>query len=91
MPDNEALEKARSVKAAHEEEILALPDVVAVGVGLRMIDGEFTDEIAIVVSVKDQQAAENLLDKHLLPDEFEGVPVNVQTSGPLFASGENAE
>jgi hypothetical protein len=74
----------REVKAKHEKEFLEKPDVVGVGIGYRMNeDGEFTDELAIVVSLgPNAKALPNAVG---IPSEVEGVPVDMRSTGRVIA------
>lgn len=80
-PD-EALEHARAVKAAHEDALLALPEVVAVGLGRRNAANQPGEEIVIVVSVA------QTVPPGLIPSELDGVPVEVRVTGSLAAGEE---
>jgi hypothetical protein len=73
------LEHARAVKAAHEDSLMALPDVVAVGVGLRNVGDPEGEVAAIIVSVARQVPTD------LIPAAIDGVPIEVQLTGPLTA------
>jgi hypothetical protein len=84
-PDPAPLERARAVKRAHEDELMALPNVVAVGVGLRSVGGQATDQIAIVVSVVQKLPPDDLDPADRIPAEIDGVPVDVQQTGLLTA------
>ena len=86
-PDPAAVERARAVKAAHEDELMALPSVVAVGVGLRSTGGQITGEVAIVVSVVEKLPVEAIDPDERIPTEIDGVPVDVQQSGVISAGG----
>ena len=72
------LERARSIKQAHETELLKKPNVVGVGVGFRQIGGKPTRDVAIVVMVKVKLPAADLQPQDSLPDQIEGIPVDVQ-------------
>lgn len=80
-----AFEQARAVKHAHELALLALPNVVGVGVGLRQRGGETLNQVALVVMVQQKQPEALLSPEELLPAEIEGVPVDVQEVGDLKA------
>lgn len=77
------IERIRAVKAAHEEELLSKANVVGVGIGLRQRRGEYTGELALVVSVTHKVPPEELDPEDLIPREIDGVPVDVQVVGTL--------
>jgi hypothetical protein len=80
-----ALEKAQAVKAAHEAELLAMPNVVGVGVGLQHKQGRRTDEIGLVVLVDHKLPIALLKPEERLPEEIDGVPVDVKEVGQMRA------
>ena len=57
--------------------------VVGVGVGYRQRHGKFTDQVAIVVMVRQKQSTDAIDPADLLPTELEGIPVDVQQTGDL--------
>ena len=78
-----AYQRARQVMAVHQDELLAKPNVVGVGVGFRERRGARTDAVAIVVMVSHKVPRERLAPEELIPGEIEGVPVDVQQVGRL--------
>jgi hypothetical protein len=79
------IERVRAVKAAHEQSLLAKANVVGVGVGFRRRGQELTDEICIVVSVREKVPSEQLSPTDRIPDCIDGVPVDVQATGEFRA------
>ncbi|GAB2510891.1 hypothetical protein GCM10027084_27550 [Pseudoxanthomonas sangjuensis] len=75
-PPEAAIAEIRAVKQAHEARWLALPDVVAVGIGRTASGGN-----GIIVSV--QQASGRL--RMEIPDEIDGVAVEIRETGALRA------
>jgi hypothetical protein len=78
-------EQAQAVKRAHEAELLRKANVVGVGVGLRHQGGERTDEIAIVVMVRQKMPHHELSPEDRIPRAIDGVPVDVQAVGDITA------
>lgn len=79
------MDRARAVKRTHEAGLMALPNVVGVGIGLRQRGGQKTKEVALVVMVDRKVSADGLAPDEIIPDEIEGVPVDVQEVGQLRA------
>lgn len=77
----EQMDHVRRVKAAHERELMRKANVVGVGIGLRQRDGEQTDQPTIVVSVTRKVPRSMLDEKDRIPQQLEGVPVDVQAVG----------
>lgn len=73
--------QALIVKNNHEDELLNKANVVGVGIGVRQKDGQFTEEIAIVVMVDRKQPWDHLAPEDRLPSHLDGVPVDVQEIG----------
>lgn len=77
------LEKAHMIKESYREQLMSFPNVVGVGVGYRHAGGQRTDDIAVVVMV-DRKIPLAQLDQHqVIPDEIEGVPVDVKEVGRI--------
>lgn len=76
-----ALERVRAVKNAHEHELMQKANVVGVGVGLQQRGGERTGEIALVVMVRQKVPRDQLAANDVIPDEIDGVPIDVQEVG----------
>ena len=85
MAQNEAIEQAKEVKAKYQEQLLALPNVVGVGVGLKETNGEFTDQIAIIVNVSKKMPSVDLPPDAIVPPEIEGIATDVQQTGEMRA------
>lgn len=81
----DAIQHAMEVKRRHEAELMRKPNVVAVGVGFRTRDGQPTDEVCIVVSVKTRTPASQLNSADAIPASIEGVPVDVVETGEIRA------
>ncbi len=82
---SEELERMRTVRAAHEADLMRKANVVGVGIGLRQRGGEATGEPAIIVSVTHKVPLSQLAPGDVIPRELEGLPVDVQAVGELRA------
>jgi hypothetical protein len=82
-----AYEKAQAVKRAHEVELMGKANVVGVGVGFRQRGGARTNEVTVVVMVRQKVARAQLSPADVIPTEIEGVPVDVQEVGEIVAHG----
>lgn len=71
-----SLERARTVKQAHESRWLTLKGVVAVGIG-QLDDGR----PGIIISVE----ADSDRIRRQIPEQVEGVPVEIRVTGPIRA------
>lgn len=84
-PDPKTLEAIR-VKQIHEADLLAKANVLGVGVGMRRQGGEPTDEVAVVVLVSRKIPAAQLAPSDVIPQQIEGVPVDVLEVGEIRAA-----
>jgi hypothetical protein len=81
----QAVERAKAVKEAHEADLMARANVVGVGVGFIHRGGQRTDEIGLVVMVRQKMPWDQLAGTDRIPREIEGVPVDVQVTGEFWA------
>ena len=71
----------RKVKAKYETELLKKANVVAVGIGIPIRNGQPAGEVGIIVSVTHKVAAVELAVQDLIPRELEEVRVWVDEVG----------
>lgn len=83
--DLDPVQRASAVRAAHQAELMAKPNVVGVGIGYRRVAGRQTATIALVVMVTHKLPDWQLADEDVIPREIDGVPVDVQEVGQLSA------
>ena len=77
------VEQIRAVKNAHQKALMAKANVVGVGIGLREQGGVRTDEVALVVMVRQKVSVDHLPPEDVIPDELDGVIVDVQEVGEI--------
>jgi hypothetical protein len=75
--------KAQAARQKYEQMLLAKANVVGVGIGLRHTGGRRTDELGLVVMVREKLPAELLSPEDVIPHEVDGVPVDVKEVGEL--------
>ena len=78
-------QQASAVKKAHQAELMSKANVVGIGIGYRVAGGQRTDEVAIVVMVTEKKPFIQLSPEDILPDEIEGIRVDVQEVGTVTA------
>ena len=74
---NSLLRRVRDVKARNASRLKAYPNVIGVGIGYRVVGGKRTEEICIRVYVREKKTRRNLRSEDILPEEVEGVRVDV--------------
>lgn len=78
-----------------KEILQQIPNVVAVGIGLKETNGEFTEEIAFRVFVKEKKAKQELRKNEIIPEEIEGHKTDVLTpyriTNEVFVERENTK
>lgn len=73
----DGLERAKAVKARHEDVLMRMPGVQGVGVG-KTKDGRYAVTIFLL-------AGEDGADRSAIPTDLEGIPVEVLETGPIRA------
>jgi len=82
---NDTVTTVRSVLRERSRELLGCANVVATGVGYKMVDGKLTDTPSIICSVVNKVAASSLSSRDLIPAEIGGVPTDVVATGIIRA------
>lgn len=77
--------RVQQVKQRYQADLLAMPNVVGVGIGFKLVNGVPGDQLAIVVSVVRKISRDELLPQAVLPEMLDGVPVDVIETGELAA------
>ena len=85
MSDDLQMSRIQAVKAKYEKKLLRKRNVVGVGVGFREKDGELTEEMALMVLVRQKQSWSILRRRDRIPTELDGVPVDVKEVGTFKA------
>jgi hypothetical protein len=80
--------RAKQAKEIHTAGLLARPNVVGVGVGLRRRGGRLEDEVCVVALVRRKRPPSALSVEALVPPLLEGVATDVQEVGILRAQAE---
>lgn len=84
-PMSEVLEAAQVVEAqeAHEDELLALDNVVGVAVSLKVTKGKPTDKRSLTVFVQEKKPKSQLSREAVVPASIDGVATDVVETGPI--------
>lgn len=69
--------------ARHQDELLRYPNVVGVAAGLRTVAGKQSSEECIVVYVTEKVATKDLGSDEVLPEQVDGVGVDVVAVGEI--------
>jgi hypothetical protein len=80
-----ASEKAQAVKDAYTGFLMSKPNVVGVGIGLHKVAGQRTGQVGLVVMVSRKVAVDMLRPDDVIPDQIDGVPVDVRELGEMSA------
>lgn len=86
---SQMMEKAQAVHARYGAIIMSVKHVVGIGIGYAMRDGMMTDEVALVVMVDQKHPPDSISPLDVLPDQLDGVRVDVQEVG-TFSAGFSA-
>jgi hypothetical protein len=85
VEDSAEMRRIRAVKEKHEKALLGKKNVVGVGIGLRQVGGQPTEQLALTVMVRRKQPQSELARRDRIPAELDGVPVDVQEVGTFRA------
>lgn len=77
------MEQIKQVKAQHQAHLLTLANVVGVGIGFKQTGGHFTDQLALIVNVRQKLPAAELAPADIVPPQIDGVVTDVQEVGQL--------
>jgi hypothetical protein len=83
--DQRLFNQVRSIKSRYEGELLGKPNVVGIGVGMKIKEEQGTQEMALIVMVSRKVPASELAPEDRIPSEVEGVPVDVREVGEFEA------
>ena len=75
----------KDVLQRNRHKLLKKANVVAVGIGLKVVDGEKTPQMSIVCSVRKKVPLTKLKKKDLIPQEIENVATDVVETGTIRA------
>jgi len=83
--DEETVQRLTSVQVRYVDQLMALPHVVGVGIGLARVQGETIDQPSLVVMVDAKIPLAQLAVEEVVPAELDGVRVDVQAVGTFSA------
>lgn len=72
-----------------EQQLLALPNVLHVSVGLKQTGGKLSDQLCVRVYVNEKKRPEQLTARDRVPAEVKGVPTDVNVVGSFEFSEDN--
>lgn len=82
---NYQMERITEIQERYTEQLMSLPHVMGVGVGVRKQHGLYTGEVCLVVMVDQKIPSAELEPEAVIPRQIEGIPVDVQETG-LFSA-----
>jgi hypothetical protein len=72
----------KSVKEKYKKQLFSLPNVVALGIGRKIREGQSTGETAIKVFVSKKVDRKELEEHDCVPSHLDAVPTDVEEQGP---------
>ena len=85
------MDDVKAVKQQYQQELMGKPNVVGVGVGYKVVGGQKTDTLCVIVFVRQKVAAQSLSAEEVIPAQIEGVATDVIESGPIYAQQANTD
>lgn len=85
MEESVSVERVKEIKIKYEQELLAKPNVVGLGVGFVETDGQMTDQVGLIVMVRRKVPLDRLAPLEVIPARIEGIPTDVREVGEVRA------
>jgi hypothetical protein len=82
---NSEVSKVREVLKTTSKRLLDNPNVVATGVGYKIVNGKKTSDLSITCSVKEKLPGSQLLKKNIIASNFDGIPTDIIQTGIIRA------
>jgi hypothetical protein len=82
---NSDISKVREILKATRKRLSDNPDVVATGIGYKIVDGKKTSDLSITCSVKRKLPGSQLLKKNIIASSVDGIPTDVIQTGVIRA------
>ncbi len=79
------LEEVRTLLPGVRRELMSKPNIVATGVGYKVVKGELTKDLALICSVDTKKSKQSLTTKELIPASIQNVPTDVYSTGLISA------
>lgn len=78
--------KISAVQDKYSHRLLNMANVVGTAVGMKMVDDQVSDQMALVVMVSKKFPLDEVALDDRIPTELDGVPVDVIETGTFFAN-----
>ncbi len=79
------LQDVRRLLAEAKKELFSKPNVVATGVGYKIVNGRPTDELAVICSVNSKKSKKFLVESEMIPASIQNIPTDVNPTGVIYA------
>ncbi len=83
--DDRIRQRLSEIQARYSDMLMAKANVIGVGLGYAQVNGELTDEPALVVLVQVKLPLSALQEEDVVPRELDEMRVDVQETGALDA------
>jgi hypothetical protein len=83
MSQEAQMARAEAVQRKYTDELMKKPNVVGVAIGMVTRGG--SDQVGLVVMVRQKVPRVQLAPEDIIPDQLDGVPVGVQEVGEIRA------
>lgn len=78
------LQNLKATKDKYKKQLLAVPNVEAVGVGPQVSDGKLTGKMAIKIFIRKKIPLSEITKEVLIPSELDGFPTDIEELSPLY-------
>lgn len=83
------IDDVRALLKSTRFDLMKKANVVATGVGYKIVNGKVTEDLSIICSVETKKSTKNLSAADLVPQFLDGIPVDVNATGILHALAED--
>ena len=81
------IEQISKIKSKFQPKLMKKKNVVGVGVGFKETKGKVTEQLSLVVLVKEKKPLAELASKDVIPVEIKGIKTDVKEIGNIIAHG----
>jgi hypothetical protein len=82
---NSDVTKVREILKSARKRLSGNPDVIATGIGYKIVDGKKTADLSITCSVKRKLPGSQLLKKNIIASSVDGIPTDIIQTGIIRA------
>ena len=79
------LQDIRQILSVAKKELMQKPNVLATGIGYKIVNGKPTEDLALICSVDTKKSKKALMESELIPASIQSIPTDVYPTGIIYA------